>query len=62
MAHGLQFYKNFVPGLKDCDNTANFCEWINDLFDALNQGKSSAGVTIESTHYKVNFVPNLYFK
>jgi hypothetical protein len=58
MAHGLRFYKNFLDELKDCDSTANFCDWINDLFDALNQNKSSAGVTTESTHYKVKFVVN----
>ncbi|KYN13650.1 hypothetical protein ALC57_14163 [Trachymyrmex cornetzi] len=42
IARGLRFYKNFLPELKDCDSTANFCDWINDLFDALNQSKFSA--------------------
>lgn len=56
MAHGLRFYKNFLPELEGCDDTANFCEWINDLFDALNQNKSSGGVTTGDTAYKVNFI------
>lgn len=56
MASGLRFYKHFLPDLQECDNTANFCEWINDLFDALNRIKSSEGVTIEDKHYKVSLV------
>lgn len=56
MAHGLRFYKNFLPELQNCDSTANFCEWINNLFDALNRNKSSSGVTIEDKDYKVNLI------
>ena len=56
MASGLKFYKNFIPDLQDCDNTANFCEWINNLFDALNKIKISEGMTIGDKHYKVNSV------
>jgi hypothetical protein len=51
MAYGLRFYKNFLLELQDCDCTANFCNWINDLFDALNQNKS---LKIEDKYYKVN--------
>lgn len=54
MSHGLRFYKNFLPELQECDNTANFCEWINNLFDALNRNKVSEGLTVENTDYKVN--------
>lgn len=55
MASGLRFYKHFLPDLKDCDSTANFCEWINALFDALNRTKSTEGVAIEDEYYKVSF-------
>lgn len=58
MASGLRFYKHFLPDLQDSDSTANFCEWTNDLFDALNQIKASEGVTIGDEHYKVSFVLN----
>lgn len=46
MAHSLRFYKNCLPELQDCDSTANFCEWVNNLFDALNRNKSSGSVAI----------------
>lgn len=52
MAYGLRFYKNFLPELQDCDSTANFCEWINNLFDALN--RNTSGLKIGNTDYKVH--------
>lgn len=53
MGNGLRFYKHFLPELQDCDFTANFCDWINDLFDALNQNK---GLKIGDKYYKVNLI------
>jgi len=54
MAYGLRFYKHFLPELQECDSTAHFCEWINNLFDALNRNKS--GLTIGNTDYKVQII------
>ncbi|XP_066583037.1 uncharacterized protein [Prorops nasuta] len=51
MANGLRLYKHFLPELEDCDSTANFCDWINDLFDSLNH--NSEGLTADSLGYAV---------
>lgn len=45
MAYGLRFYKNFLTNLEKCESTANFCEWINNLFYSLNRTNSCEGVT-----------------
>jgi len=60
MAYGLRFYKNFLPELQDCDSTANFCEWIDNLFDALN--RNTSGLKIGNTDYKVHIKLFLFNK
>lgn len=53
VARGLQFYRNFIPELNDSEATANFCEWINDLFDSLNRKMPAHGLKPDNADYKV---------
>jgi len=42
------------------ESTANFCEWLNDLFDAINRNKSFEGVICENKDYKVSLICKYY--
>ena len=53
VANSLRFYKRFVPELRKSEETAKFCEWINQLFDALNIMKTNEALTVNSSQYKV---------
>lgn len=37
MAKALTFYASRNPALSNCESTAKFCIWMNNLFDALNR-------------------------
>lgn len=47
VAKGLLFYKNFKEfesDLEGCENTAEFCIKINNLFDAMNRTHSDTAL------------------
>lgn len=45
MAEALRHYKQVDENLKDCEATAQFCERINSMFDALNRVSPDKGLT-----------------
>ncbi|XP_071640111.1 uncharacterized protein [Temnothorax longispinosus] len=53
VAKGLRFYKGREPELQDCEPTANFCKWMNDMFDALNRTNPIDGVTPGNSDFEV---------
>ncbi|XP_039304133.1 uncharacterized protein LOC113005759 [Solenopsis invicta] len=54
MAKGLRFYRDDgLPGLKDCESTAVFCEWMNEMFNALNLGSDSEGMKPDCSNFKI---------
>ncbi|XP_077282627.1 uncharacterized protein LOC143908738 [Temnothorax americanus] len=53
VAHGLRFYQNRVPELKDCETTADFCEWMNNMFDALNRREYLKGLKPGNPDFKI---------
>lgn len=55
MVKGLQIYHRLrKPGFEEIGATADFCQQINNMFDALNRGKSQ-GVQLDSADYEVRF-------
>ncbi|KAG8227142.1 hypothetical protein J437_LFUL001686 [Ladona fulva] len=49
VAQGLQLvHKHKVSGLEEIDGTADFCQQMNAMFDALNRNKPSLGVRVDS--------------
>ncbi|KYQ47745.1 hypothetical protein ALC60_13219 [Trachymyrmex zeteki] len=44
VARGLRYYSSYYRELKDSIATAEFCEWINSMFDALNIRKYENGL------------------
>ncbi|XP_043287495.1 uncharacterized protein [Venturia canescens] len=53
VACGLRFFQQYVPELKDCEGTAAFCEWINQMFDALNRKDDIEGMQPGNTDFKI---------
>ncbi|KAG8236684.1 hypothetical protein J437_LFUL016721 [Ladona fulva] len=49
-----QIFSNSVAqGLEEIDGTADFCQQMNAMFDALNRNKPSLGVHVDSADYLV---------
>nr|XP_011313254.1 PREDICTED: uncharacterized protein LOC105272727 [Fopius arisanus] len=48
---GLKILRN-IPELRDSEETAEFCKWMNDLFDALNGNNEMQGVSPGNIDYK----------
>jgi len=50
----LKFYKaRGGPELQDCEATIDFCQRLNDLFDALNRKTLNEGITSSGNNFKV---------
>ena len=51
---GLKFYSSQKhENLNGYEATADFCTWMNDMFDALNRKMPNQGVTPDSNDYQV---------
>lgn len=46
-------YKDYYEELKGCEKTAEFCQFINKMFDALNRTKPENGLKLDSRDYMV---------
>lgn len=57
----MHFYRELrAPGLEDSTYTEEFTQIMNDLFDALNTKLPFQGVTLESNHFKVSYLKNIF--
>lgn len=53
-SNGLRFYRGLgLPDFKECESTALFCEWINQLFDVLNRNEKHQGLKPGNSDYEV---------
>ncbi|XP_051159622.1 uncharacterized protein LOC127285741 [Leptopilina boulardi] len=54
VAKGLIFYQmHQYPQFEGCEDTANFCMKMNEMFDALNRHQPNQGLTPNSKDFKV---------
>lgn len=54
MASALRYCRQYDSLLADSENTAQFCEQMNDLFDALNRKTVNAGEIPDNNDFKVH--------
>ena len=56
VAKGLDFYATSgYSGFEHYESTRDFCQSMNDMFDALNRKKPNEGLTLTSNDFKVHF-------
>lgn len=53
-ASALRFYSKYFPELKGCEATADFCQWMNDMFYALNR-KGENGLKPREADFEVRY-------
>lgn len=51
----LQYFQKF-PKFHGCGATASFCQWLNDMFDALNRTDPINGVQPGNVDFKVCYL------